>query len=343
MTRFFPLENGIGHGSARVSVLFRPVQAILPANLLGFNIGTLVAHSVDVQLHGEQECDLSGGDVTLEISSHSIKLPRKNMENQGDDHFIWRAGETSAKFPVQQRYSTALFVIIKEQSTFTSGKKAMAVLWLRDIVDNERNTHQVALWSCKDYDNLKQNYLPPDGNLDAWNSGSEGMKRLGSVGLELSFEPGFGELHEKLLNSSDPVKRRLGDEVERGNVAGIRKKIGEQGGSERQLDPMNEGNTEVSQEHVEPAGTPDREEDSNSDATSEDDEEGSDNESRGLMKKLKDWKRHEHELHLHHRGVMQTKPARTAVWLKDNVKTAGGKVAGRFAMKTRQPDIETEA
>lgn len=37
------------------------------------------------------------------------------------------------------------------------------------------------------------------------------------------------------------------------------------------------------------------------------------------MKKLKNWKQQERELHMDHRGVMQVKPARTAVWMKDNV------------------------
>lgn len=62
----------------------------------------------------------------------------------------------------------------------------------------------------------------------------------------------------------------------------------------------------------------------------------------GLLDKLREWKRHEKELHKQHRGVMQMKPFRTAEWLKDNTKQAGHKVVNRFKMQSREPDVETE-
>ena len=321
-------------------MLFRPVRATLPANLLGFNIGTLVVHNVGVRMLEGQSDTVYGCEVSLEISSNSKKLPKKNAERQNEGHTLWKSGDNPLKFPVQQRYSTALFVTIKNQSSILSSKTAMAVLWLRDIVDNQHTAYEVALWKCKDYSVLRQNYSPPDGCLDNWNHNIEGMEKIGTVELDVDFQPGFDKLHEKTGRSSSSSKHGLGEEVERRNVAGLREKVGEQGGGERQLDPDQEGNTEVSEERVELVGTADGEE-RDSDA-GQSDEEGSDNESKGLMEKLREWKRHEHELHLHHRGVMQTKPARTAVWMKDNIKSAGEKVTGRFAMKTRQPDIETE-
>jgi hypothetical protein len=308
--------------------------------LLGFNIGTVIIHNVGLRLLDEQKGAANGAAVSLEVSSNSKKLSRKNAEQHDEGYTLWNTGDTPVELPVQQRYSTALFVSIKQHSTILTSKAAMAVLWLRDIVDNNRGTVEVAMWSCKDYDAIKHNYLPPDGCLDHWNYGSDGMERIGTVELDIDFKPGFSMLHDKAGSSSDSSKRGLSEEVERRNVAGLREKVGEQGGGERQLDPEQSGNTEVSEEHVEAVGNADGQEHDPDSANSN--EDGSDDESKGLMEKLRAWKRHEHELHLHHRGVMQTKPARTAVWVKNNMKSAGKKMTGRFAMKTRQPDVETE-
>ena len=55
-----------------------------------------------------------------------------------------------------------------------------------------------------------------------------------------------------------------------------------------------------------------------------------------------EWRTHERELHKQHRGIMQKIPARTAVWVKENVEEAGHKIRDRFTLKNRQPDIETE-
>ena len=42
LTRFYSLEEGLGSGRIRISILFRPLEARLSPNLLGFDIGTLL-------------------------------------------------------------------------------------------------------------------------------------------------------------------------------------------------------------------------------------------------------------------------------------------------------------
>ena len=50
VTRFYSLEKGLGTGCTRISLLFRPIEAKLPPNLLGFDTGTLEIRSISV--HG---------------------------------------------------------------------------------------------------------------------------------------------------------------------------------------------------------------------------------------------------------------------------------------------------
>ena len=49
-TRFHSIEEGLGYGRIRISLLFRPVEAKLPPNLLGFDTGTLVINDISAKL-----------------------------------------------------------------------------------------------------------------------------------------------------------------------------------------------------------------------------------------------------------------------------------------------------
>ena len=54
------------------------------------------------------------------------------------------------------------------------------------------------------------------------------------------------------------------------------------------------------------------------------------------------WKQNQRELGEEHRGAMQAKPVRTAVWMKDKVEAGVHSVKDRFSMEAQQPDVETE-
>jgi len=84
-----------------------------------------------------------------------------------------------------------------------------------------------------------------------------------------------------------------------------------------------------------------RDEEVEEDAGSQDvDDEGH---SKNPIKKIKAWKQNQRDLGAEHRGVMQAKPARTAVWRKDKVEDKVHSVKDRFSMEARQPNVETEA
>lgn len=340
ITRFFPLESGLGYGSARVSVLFRPVKATLPPNLLGFDVGTLIVRKVNVTPSGDDResviSTLQSCEVKFKTSSSSDKFSRKasNRDNNGD--IVWHAEEEPLVLPVHQRYSSALIMTFKNTHGLGVGKEGMAVLWLRDVVDNEDKSNECALFKSNEYSRLKQNYVPPDGDLRLWNQGAEGYKRIGTVRVELTFQPGIAESHEKVMNTHDPAQKRVWDEVDRRDTVGLQEKVGEQGGGGKATPGPN---TEVDEGDVKVEEGTDG---PYADDQGEEESDTSDNEGTGLMAKLRKWKQHEKELHQQHRGIMQVKPARTAKWLGNNIEEVGHKVKDRFRMKSRQPDVETE-
>jgi len=60
------------------------------------------------------------------------------------------------------------------------------------------------------------------------------------------------------------------------------------------------------------------------------------------LRRIREWRQNQHELGLEHRGAMQAKPVRTAVWVKDKVEQGVHSVRDRFAMDAREPDVQTE-
>lgn len=337
----------MGYGSARISVLFRPVKATLPPSLLGFDVGTLFVRKIGVVPYGENGesimSSLQSCEVKFKTSASSDKVSRKSAVRDENGGVVWHAEEQPSVLPVRQRYSSALIVTFKSTGGLRAGKQGMAVLWMRDIVDGEDNTIEVALFKAEDYSRLKQNYVPPDGNLEMWDQDREKYTRIGTVQIELTFVPGITESHGKAMDKHDPAQKRVWDEVDRRDEVGLQDKVGEQGGKGEKSAPGENTQVDKDDVEVEAQGDGDGRPDGDlGEGENERHSEESDSEGKGLIAKLREWKQHEKELHQQHRGIMQAKPARTAKWLGDNMEEAGHKIKDRFKMKSRQPDVETE-
>lgn len=229
VTRCYSLEKGLGAGRIRISLLFRPVEAKLPPNLLGFDTGSLEIGSVSVQ---SEQVDVAKCEVRLKLTTGEAeeKVSRKAAERR-DDRIVW-APSSPTKLPVRQRYAAALLVSFRDASAFkSSGRKALGVLWLRDLVDRTSGPVEVSLWRAKDgdYSRLKFNYVPPDGDLSCWDSDGdrEKVERVGSVVLDLVFWPGITREHYEMLNGQGARKRGSWDEFDRQQNAGFRDAVGE--------------------------------------------------------------------------------------------------------------------
>lgn len=409
LTRLYSIEEGLGYGRIRLSVLFRPVEAKLPLNLLGFDTGTLEVRDLSVKLSQDLPLDLSKCEVRLKTTKAGAdeKVSRRNAHRRDDGSVQWESDDNLTRIPVRTRYGSALLMSFKDSSSSLgvkrAGRKALAVLWLRDIADNDEGVIELPLWNVTDgdYSRLKMNYSPPDGNLDVWDDDKKKVRRVGSVRVHLVFKPGISDLHRNLLNGGGPQRKEAWEAFTREVEGGLRDTVGEPGGEERnperrpedlagkrrgsensadsqsteaaQAQPARGGSNERCDEDQQDddaqhsqmsmnkdASAPDINTVVSSDAVEnesiehhsehvEDDDSSEANASddgnsgkKGVVGKLKEWKQHEKELHMQHRGIMQAKPARTAEWIKDNVEEGAHHIKDRFSMKTRKPAVETE-
>lgn len=399
VTRFWSIEQGVGHGRIRISVLFRPVEAKLPPNLLGFDTGTLEIR--DMAAKSNQ--NLSNCEVRMKVTTTATeeKVSRRKAEVR-NEKVVWSQQDVS-RLPVRQRYGAALLVSLRDRSGFkSSGRKALGVLWLRDIVDSEDGPVEIPLWQARhgDYSRLKLNYVPPDGDLSYWDSDRDKVERVGSLFLDICFRPGISPLHHKLLKGGGAKKREAWDEYDRQKAGGMRDEVGKMDVEAAPEGHQSRENNETSRADGRVAGTPEHDktmsggpvnavggdtssagvgeerqmegtntvvsadaaeteeqalehpEEREWDAERQDEEledqgnqstsASDDDEGKGPVSKLKEWRQHQKELHRDHRGIMQAKPARTAQWMKDNVEEGVHAVKERMKMHAREPDVETE-
>ncbi|KAI0089465.1 hypothetical protein BDY19DRAFT_942448 [Irpex rosettiformis] len=240
ITRLYSLERGLGYGRIRLSLLFRPVEAKLPLNLLGFDTGTLMVHDVSAKLNDDADInvDLSKCQVRLQTSKarSGDKVSRKTGEKRQDGSIVWAANndqESLKGIPVRSRYGSAFIMSFKDTSSIAglkrASRKAMAILWLRDLTDNEDTSIEVPLWYVEsgDYSRLKMNYSPPDGNLDDWDDDKEGVQRIGTVKAHAVFKPGIGDGHKETMNGGGSKKREAWEAYMREKDGGLRDLVGE--------------------------------------------------------------------------------------------------------------------
>lgn len=387
LTRFYSLEEGLGYGRIRISILFRPIEAKLPPNLLGFDTGSLEIRDIVVKADSGVVEELVKCSLKLKASKSngSSKVSRKTASRQEDGSLSWPA-DGVRPVPVRQRYGAALLLTFKDRSILTSSKKALGVLWLRDVVDNLEGIVEIPLWKAKDddYSRLKLNYVSPDGNLDYWDSDKDKVERLGTIALNLVFKPGISEHHKKMLDGGGAKQKEAWDAFNRERAGGLRETVGIMEESDdqdngkgkshgsfedvhsvdsgttptREHQHSSEGNVEAvnAEDEVNTLVQPEDAEEISPESGSISTDSGHGGESDdaisgsrstsgkkgGLIGKLKEWKDNEKELHRDHRGMMQAKPVRTAIWLKDNVEEGAHAVKERFSMKERKPDVDTE-
>lgn len=245
ITRLYSIEQGLGYGRIRLSLLFRPVEAKLPMNLLGFDTGTLMVQDVTVKVDDDNKLDLSKCELRMKTTkpNHEVKVSRKAGQKRDDGSIAWSpdGDETHLKgLPVRTRYSSALMLAFKDASVTAglkgSGPKALAVLWLREIADNDERTLDIPLWhvSDGDYSRLKMNYSPPDGNLDAWDDDKKKVSRVGSVRVHLTFTPGIGEGHHDTMNGGGAKRKEAWEAYTREKTGGLRDAVGEIGPDKRE-------------------------------------------------------------------------------------------------------------
>ncbi|KAI9681383.1 MAG: hypothetical protein M1817_002666 [Caeruleum heppii] len=200
VTRWYPLDGGIGFGRIRLSLLFRSVETKLPPNMLGWDVGTFEFTSDRI--------------LALEYSSHAKlkmrtggsigKLPRTQAQKlpEGDGYFwdlVKKDGRNDVRLPVRYRYRSP--VVFEFHTASKRSPDAYAVVWLQHLVDNEEANINIPIWKTKNGTRLTQNYVTEENYRTL--PGFTDLTEVGRLHFRCRFKAGTDESHERFVSDND--------------------------------------------------------------------------------------------------------------------------------------------
>lgn len=300
----FPLVGGVGYGRVRLSMVFRSIQLQAPKELLGWDYGTL-----------EITGPVTSKDLAAELSDLRIKLrtsvTRGKMYSQNaDSGKHWRSKhDRPIRLAVRKRYCSCLVIEFRKNRLGPDKTPAFAVLWLKDIPDEEDKTVILPVW--RGHENLKRAETCCVDDLG---------EKAGTLEVPLKFFRGLSSYHRRLASNSP----NLQEVFEVLGTANDNQEI------KAAMDGEDDG-----------SGSSSSSSEDEGDGEKGETEEGDDG-KRGPIDQLKDYKTHSEQLHRGHRGIMQWKGARTADWMKTKLEHGKHHLTNNFKHNDREPDIETE-
>ncbi|KAL2886233.1 Meiotically up-regulated protein 190 [Ceratocystis lukuohia] len=204
ITRWYPIDGGIGFGRVRISLLFRSVQLNLPPTLRGWDVGTfeftsgkmtatsyISKHRPKLRLRtggssvavGREMCTVldDKGTVEWDISTHGKH-----------DHAVL----PGLRLPVRYRYRSPIFIEFWQPRKHSPD--AFASMWLQDIADLEENSFDIPIWKCDNQTRLSQNYITEQNLKDVRDLDLEEVGRLRFSGR---FSAGTDRDHIRFVTS----------------------------------------------------------------------------------------------------------------------------------------------
>ncbi|KAL8672751.1 MAG: hypothetical protein Q9168_002805 [Polycauliona sp. 1 TL-2023] len=202
VTRWYPLDGGIGFGRVRISLLFRSIETRLPPNMLGWDVGTFEFTSEKIlalNYHSHAKLKMrTGGSSGVIGRTQCRALP------EGDGMFFDIAkgdGKNNVRLPVKFRYRSP--VIFEFHVTGKRGAAAYAMIWLHHLVDNTVTDINIPIWTTKNGSRLTQNYFTEENVKDNQITGLEDLQEIGRMQFRCQFKAGTDEDHERFIVDND--------------------------------------------------------------------------------------------------------------------------------------------
>jgi hypothetical protein len=200
VTRWYPLDGGVGFGRIRISILLRHVETKLPPNMLGWDVGTFefasekvvakdYGHHTKIRMRTggsvgkltRHVCHMDGNDAVFDISDPSFR--------------------DSLRMPVKHRYRSP--VVFEFHVKGKRGAAAYATLWLQHLIDNEETDIDIPIWTTKTGARLTQNYITEANWRAKEVPGLEDLTEVGRLQFRCRFSPGIDESHEAFVVDND--------------------------------------------------------------------------------------------------------------------------------------------
>ena len=221
VTRWYPLDGGVGFGRVRISLVFRSVESRLPPNMLGWDVGTFEFLSDRILATGWDH----GTKLKLRTGGSVGKVPRtschKNDERDGVYWDVSPASNHQIRLPVKHRYRSP--IVFEFHVANKRGAAAYATIWLQHLVDNEETPIDIPIWTTKNGARLTQNYVT-ERNIEAKEvPGIEDLKEVGRLQFRGRFKAGTDEAHRHFI--VDNNTRETFETWEACNAEGVRDRV----------------------------------------------------------------------------------------------------------------------
>ncbi len=320
----YPLVGGLGYGRVRISMVFRSIKLQAPKELLGWDsYGTL-----------EVTGPITSKDISPDLRSLRMKIRttinRGKMYSSKTDtaHGSQWTGkhERPVRVAVRKRYSSCVVIEFRKNNLGLDKTPAFAVLWLKDIPDEEDHTVSLQVWKS-DLDTLKRGQSNCDDDLG---------EQMGTIEVPVKFYRGLGAYHHKLASKSP----NLSDVFEVLSTANDNQEVQMAMSDEESADSSDSSDSDEEESHHGTNGLLRKLKingKSSTDRADDDDHKGG-----GPINQIKDYKVHSEQLHRRHRGLMQWKGVRTANYLKTKVQHGKDHLTDHFKHHERDSGIETE-
>lgn len=199
VTRWYPLDGGIGFGRIRISLLFRSVETRLLPQQLGWAVGTFEFTSDRILATGYN----ANSKLKLKTGGSSGKIPRtQSQKTEEGDGVFWdiakKGGKNNIRLPVRYRYRSP--VIFEFRAANKRKVDAYAVVWLHHLEDNKEENISIPIWTTDKGMRLTQNYITEDNFRDVPDIRIEEVGRLQFRGR---FKAGMDEDHSNFVTDND--------------------------------------------------------------------------------------------------------------------------------------------
>lgn len=207
VTRWYPLDGGIGFGRIRISLLFRSVETRLPPPQLGWDVGTFLFTSAriaakDYTHHARLKMRTGGSIGKIGRSScHAVN-------EGGVSGFYWDMAEAQKhnhneliRLPVKHRYRSP--VVFEFHIANKRKADAYAVLWLHELVDNQEKEIDIPIYQTAASSRLTQNYFTDEMIASGNMPGLEDLKEVGRLQFAGMFKAGMDESHEAFVSDNN--------------------------------------------------------------------------------------------------------------------------------------------
>ncbi|KAF2090300.1 hypothetical protein K490DRAFT_63175 [Saccharata proteae CBS 121410] len=200
VTRWYPLDGGIGFGRIRISLLFRSVETRLPPNLLGWDVGTFEFLSERILALGYTH----HAKLRMRTGGSTARIPRTEARKlEEGDGIYWdlakKDGKNDVRLPVKYRYRSPIVF-----EFHVSGKRkpdAYSIIWLHHLIDNEDTPINIPIWQTANPSRLVQNYITEENCHNE--TALEDLKEVGRLQFRGRFKAGMDESHESFISDNN--------------------------------------------------------------------------------------------------------------------------------------------